>query len=71
MTGVQTCALPILSDLATGFENKNARLEITSPSLNRKAKWAYDICKAIDNIDKGDIIRNVGTLPRLKITKNG
>lgn len=60
-----------LSSLATGFEDKFARLEITSPSINRKAKWAYDICKSIDYIDKDDIIKNVGTLPRLKITKNG
>jgi hypothetical protein len=60
-----------LCDLATGFEDKTARLDVTSPSINRKAKWAYDICQSIDNIDKNDIIRNIGTLPRLKIIKNG
>ena len=58
-------------DLATGFEDKNARLTIESKSLNRKAKWAYDICQSIDSMNTDDIIKNIGTLPRLKIIKNG
>jgi hypothetical protein len=57
--------------LATGFEDKNARLDIESKSVNRKAKWAYDICKSIDSLNSDDIIKNIGTLPRLKIIKNG
>jgi len=57
--------------LATGFEDKNARLDVESKSLNRKAKWAYDICKSIDSLNSDDIIKNIGTLPRLKIIKNG
>lgn len=57
--------------LATGFEDKNARLEIESKAVNRKAKWAYDICQSIDSLNTDDIIKNIGTLPRLKIIKNG
>jgi hypothetical protein len=57
--------------LATGFEDKNARLQIESKALNRKAKWAYDICQSIDSLNTDDIIKNIGTLPRLKIIKNG
>lgn len=60
-----------ICDLATGFENKLARLDIENKSLNRKAKWAYDICQCIDNINNDDIIKNIGTLPKLKIIKNG
>ena len=60
-----------ISDKALGFTEKNIKLDIQSPFVNRKAKWAYDICQVIDNIDKDDIIRNVGTLPKLKIIKNG
>lgn len=60
-----------ICDLATGFEDKNARLNIESKYVNRKAKWAYDICKSIDSLNSDDIIKNIGTLPRLKITKNG
>ena len=60
-----------ICDLATGFEDKNARVDIESKSLNRKAKWAYDICKSIDSLNSDDIIKNIGTLPRLKIIKNG
>ena len=59
-----------ICDLATGFEDKSARLEIENKSVNRKAKWAYDICVTIDNIDKKDIIKNIGTLPKIKIIKN-
>ena len=60
-----------ICDLATGFEDKSARLEIENKSVNRKAKWAYDICKSIDSLNTDDIIKNIGTLPRLKIIKNG
>jgi hypothetical protein len=60
-----------LCNLATGFEDKTARLEIESKAVNRKAKWAYDICKSIDSLNSDDIIKNIGTLPRLKIIKNG
>jgi hypothetical protein len=60
-----------ICDLATGFEDKSARLEIENKSVNRKAKWAYDICKSIDSLNTDDIIKNIGTLPKLKITKNG
>jgi hypothetical protein len=60
-----------ICDLATGFEDKSARLEIENKAVNRKAKWAYDICKSIDSINTDDIIKNIGTLPRLKIIKNG
>jgi hypothetical protein len=44
-----------ICDLATGFENNNARLNIENKAVNRKAKWAYDICKSIDNINNDDI----------------
>ena len=57
--------------LATGFEDINARLKIENKSVNRKAKWAYDICNCIDGVRNDDIIKNIGTLPRLKIIKNG
>jgi hypothetical protein len=60
-----------ICDLATGFEDKNARLQIENKSVNRKAKWAYDVCQSIDSINSDDIIKNIGTLPRLKIIKNG
>ena len=60
-----------LCNLATGFENNEARLNIENKAVNRKAKWAYDICQAIDNLDNNDIIKNIGTLPKLKIIKNG
>jgi hypothetical protein len=60
-----------ICDLATGFEDINARLNIENKAVNRKAKWAFDICKSIDNINNDDIIKNIGTLPRLKIIKNG
>jgi hypothetical protein len=60
-----------ICDLATGFEDKIARLDIESKSVNRKAKWAYDVCQSIDSIGSDDIIKNIGTLPRLKIIKNG
>lgn len=60
-----------ICDLATGFEDKSARLDIENKAVNRKAKWAYDICKCIDSINNDDIIKNIGTLPKLKIIKNG
>ena len=60
-----------ICDLATGFEDNNARLQIDNRAVNRKAKWAYDICKSIDNIHNDDIIKNIGTLSKLKIMKNG
>jgi len=60
-----------ICDLATGFEDKNARLNIDNKAVNRKAKWAYDVCQSIDSIKSDDIIKNIGTLPRLKIIKNG
>jgi hypothetical protein len=64
-------SLSDICDLATGFEDKNARLQIESKAVNRKAKWAYDICQSIDSVNSDDIIKNIGTLPKLKITKNG
>lgn len=64
-------SLSDICDLATGFEDKNARLNIDNKAVNRKAKWAYDICKSIDSTNSDDIIKNIGTLPRLKIIKNG
>jgi hypothetical protein len=57
--------------LATGFEDNKARLHIENKAVNRKAKWAYDICSSIDSLKTNDIIKNIGTLPRLKIVKNG
>ena len=51
-----------ISDLSHDIQNKY---------IHRKSKWAYDICKAIENIDDSDIIKNIGTLPKLKIIKNG
>ena len=60
-----------LCDLATGFEDKSARLDIENKAVNRKAKWAFDICKSIDSLNSDDIIKNIGTLPKLKIIKNG
>ena len=60
-----------LCDLATGFEDKLARLNIENKAVNRKAKWAYDICQSIDSVKTNDVIKNIGTLPKLKIIKNG
>jgi hypothetical protein len=51
-----------ISDLSHDIQNKY---------IHRKSKWAYDVCKAIENIDGSDIIKNIGTLPKLKIIKNG
>jgi hypothetical protein len=51
-----------ISDLSHDIQNKN---------IHRKSKWAYDVCKTIENIDGSDIIKNIGTLPKLKIIKNG
>jgi hypothetical protein len=60
-----------ISYLATGFEDNKARLHIENKAVNRKAKWAYDICSSIDSLKTNDIIKNIGTLPKLKIVKNG
>ena len=57
--------------LATGFEDNKARLHIENKAVNRKAKWAYDICSSIDSLKTNDIIKNIGSLPKLKIVKNG
>jgi len=54
-----------------GFLDPNYTFTIDNKCINRKAKWAYDICIAIDNIDRKDIIKNIGTLPKIKIIKNG
>lgn len=54
-----------------GFLDPNYTFTIDNKCINRKAKWAYDICIAIDNIDRKDIIKNIGTLPKVKIIKNG
>lgn len=59
-----------ISDYALGFHDEKYRLDITSPALHRKSKWAYDICNCIDNYENTDIIRNVGTLPKMKVYKN-
>ena len=69
-TALSEC-LNELCYLATGFEDINARLKIENKAVNRKAKWAYDICNCIDSVRNDDIIKNIGTLPRLKIIKNG
>jgi hypothetical protein len=61
----------LVCHLATGFENTKARLSIDDKAVNRKAKWAYDICQSIDSLTNDDIIKNIGTLPKLKIIKNG
>ena len=50
---------------------ENSELSVEDKFVNRKAKWAYDISNAIDNLQKQDTIRNIGTLPKIKITKNG
>ena len=60
-----------ISYKSKGFLDPNYEFTIDNKCINRKAKWAYDICIAIDNIDKKDIIKNIGTLPKLKIIKNG
>ena len=60
-----------ISYKSKGVLDPNYEFTIDNKCINRKAKWAYDICIAIDNIDKKDIIKNIGTLPKLKIIKNG
>ncbi len=50
---------------------ENNELSVEDKFINRKAKWAYDISNAIDNLQKQDTIRHIGTLPKIKITKNG
>ncbi len=59
-----------ISYKSKGFLDPNYEFTIDNKCINRKAKWAYDICVAIDNIDKKDIIKNIGTLPKIKIIKN-
>jgi hypothetical protein len=60
-----------ISYKSKGFLDRNYQFTIDNKCINRKAKWAYDICVTIDNIDKKDIIKNIGTLPKIKIIKNG
>jgi hypothetical protein len=60
-----------ISYKSKGFLDRNYEFTIDNKCINRKAKWAYDICVTIDNIDKKDIIKNIGTLPKIKIIKNG
>ncbi len=57
--------------LARNLVESSNYFSIEDKFINRKAKWAYDICNCIDSIDKDDIIKNTGTLPKLKIIKNG
>lgn len=59
------------SFIATNFANENFKISINDKFIHRKAKWAYDISNTIDNLQKQDTIKNIGTLPKLKITKNG
>ena len=58
------------SFLATNLVDYKLIFKIEDKIINRKAKWAYDISNCIDNFHSGDIIKNVGTLPKIKITKN-
>jgi hypothetical protein len=51
-------------------QNSDYNIDIENKKIHRKSKWAYDICNTIENIDNSDIIKNIGTLPKLKITKN-
>jgi hypothetical protein len=53
------------------IKNSDYTKDIENKTIHRKSKWAYDICKSIENIDNSDIIKNIGTIPKLKITKNG
>ena len=57
--------------LARNLVESSNYFKIEDKFINRKAKWAYDICKCIDSLGNDDIIKNIGTLPRLKIIKNG
>lgn len=57
--------------LARNLVESSNYFKIEDKFINRKAKWAYDICKSIDSLNNDDIIKNIGTLPRLKIIKNG
>ncbi len=52
------------------IQNSDYNIDIENKKIHRKSKWAYDICNTIENIDNSDIIKNIGTLPKLKITKN-
>jgi hypothetical protein len=63
--------LQTASLIATNLVDDDTCFSINKKYINRKAKWAYDVCESIDNIGKDDIIKNIGTLPRLKIIKNG
>jgi len=57
--------------IATDLVTDNYIFSINEKFINRKAKWAFDVCQSFDNKDNNDIIKNIGTLPKLKITKNG
>ena len=57
--------------LARNLVESSNYFKIEDKFINRKAKWAYDICKSIDSLNNDDIIKNIGTLPKLKIVKNG
>ena len=57
--------------LARNLVESSNYFKIEDKFINRKAKWAYDICNCIDSLGNDDIIKNIGTLPRLKIIKNG
>lgn len=62
------CDITLINELLL---NMSQPQDILSKNLHRKSKWAYDICVVIENIDSCDIIKNIGTLPKLKIIKNG
>jgi len=57
--------------IATDLVTDNYIFSINEKFINRKAKWAFDVCQSFDNKDNNDIIKNIGTLPKLKMTKNG
>ena len=57
--------------IAKNLAGENSELSVEDKFINRKAKWAYDICQCIDSINNDDTIKNVGTLPKIKIIKNG
>lgn len=62
--------LIMAGSIAKNLVGENSELSVEDKFVNRKAKWAYDISNAIDNLQKQDTIRNIGTLPKIKITKN-
>jgi len=57
--------------IATDLVTDNYIFSVNEKFINRKAKWAFDVCQSFDNKDNNDIIKNIGTLPKLKMTKNG